>query len=507
MTNAIKENILFVDDEEDILEVATEFFDFKGYQVFTAKNGREAISILESEKIDCCFTDINMPEMDGLELAEYIRKNDNTIPVVIMTGYPSLENTIKTLKNGVVDYLIKPVNLNQVEITVQRVLRERRLFIENILLAKEVEGKERLAKLNKELLYKVEELYTLNRIMSEFTTISTSSELFNKVVDATMEIARADGASFFLVNEAVDKPYEVVSKSSAPNGDLSADSPELRKLIGEIMVDDVPLLISDNRNAGNLPPSIRSFMMVPLKIREKIFGVLTARVTASPNRFTEKDLYYLSFMTNKAAYTIENLALYENIYENLFSTLYAFVKTIEARDPYTQQHSSRVTSIAVAIGKEMRCTNEELDILNFSGMLHDIGKIGIRDDILLKPGRLTAEEFEKIKEHPAIGASIVEQLGLWDREKEIIRCHHERWDGAGYPGGLNKENIPILARILSVADVYDAIASDRAYRKKMEEERILKIINEGAGAQFDPNVVDVFNKLYEDGIILEYTAK
>jgi HD-GYP domain-containing protein (c-di-GMP phosphodiesterase class II) len=140
-------------------------------------------------------------------------------------------------------------------------------------------------------------------------------------------------------------------------------------------------------------------------------------------------------------------------------------------------------------------------------MLHDIGKIGIRDDILLKPGRLTAEEFEKIKEHPAIGASIVEQLGLWDREKEIIRCHHERWDGAGYPDGLKQEKIPLLARILTVADVYDAIASDRAYRGKMEAARILNIINTGAGNQFDPQVVDAFNKLYQDGVILEYTAK
>ena len=505
MSDTNKENILFVDDEEDILEVATEFFDFKGYHVFTAHNGREAVKILEQEKIDCCFTDINMPEMDGLELAEYIRKNDNTIPVVIMTGYPSLENTIKTLKNGVVDYLIKPVNLNQMEICVQRVLRERRLFIENVLLAKEVEGKERLAKLNKELIYKVEELYTLNKIMSEFSTISNSSDLFNKVVDSTIEIARADSANFYLVNDAVDQPYEVVSKAKTPVGDPLADGPVLKELIDEIINDDAPLLISDNQGARGLPAEIRSFMMVPLKIREKIFGVLTAAITNGSSHFNEKDLYYLSFMTNKAAYSIENLALYENIYENLFSTLYAFVRTIEARDPYTQQHSNRVTSIAVAIGKEMNCTTEELDILNFSGMLHDIGKIGIRDDILLKPGRLTEEEFEKIKEHPSIGASIVEQLGLWDREKEIIRCHHERWDGAGYPKGLAKEDIPILARILSVADVYDAIASDRAYRKKMEEARILKIINDGAGSQFDPQVVHVFNHLYQEGVILEFT--
>jgi HD-GYP domain-containing protein (c-di-GMP phosphodiesterase class II) len=156
------------------------------------------------------------------------------------------------------------------------------------------------------------------------------------------------------------------------------------------------------------------------------------------------------------------------------------------------------------LGKQLGCSGEELDILNFAGHLHDIGKIGIRDDILLKPGRLTDEEFEKIKEHPVIGANILEQLGMWEKERQIIRCHHERFDGTGYPDGLKGDQIPFLARILSLADVYDAMASDRAYRKRMEEELILKIINEGAGTQFDPDVVAEFNHVYDQGIILRY---
>ena len=155
--------ILFVDDEDNILSIANEYFNKKGYTVVTAKNGRQAAKILESERIDCCFTDINMPEMDGLELAEHIRMKDNTIPVVVMTGYPSMENTIKTLKNGVVDFLIKPVSLNQMELCLQRVLREQQLFVENILLKKEVESKDRLEKLNRELLDKVKARYASER--------------------------------------------------------------------------------------------------------------------------------------------------------------------------------------------------------------------------------------------------------------------------------------------------------------------------------------------------------
>jgi len=178
--NMNNEKVLFVDDEESILDIASEYFQRKGYQVVTAKNGLEAVKILGDENIDCCFTDINMPEMDGLELAEHIRKTDNTIPVIIMTGYPSLENTLKTLKNGVVDFLIKPVNLNQMEVCLERILRERQLFIENIILKKEVEGKEQLERLNRELLYKVEELNILNKIMSDFITTGSSSDVFKR---------------------------------------------------------------------------------------------------------------------------------------------------------------------------------------------------------------------------------------------------------------------------------------------------------------------------------------
>jgi putative nucleotidyltransferase with HDIG domain len=515
-----KKTILFVDDEESILGITSAYFQRKGYRVVTANNGIEAKKILKQEQVDCCFTDINMPEMNGLELAEHIWVTDNTIPVVIMTAYPSLDNTIRTIQNGVVDFLTKPVNLNQMELCVQRVLSQRQLFIENLLLKKEVESKARLEKLNQELLLKVDELHTLNKIMNVFSTVGISSDVFRRLVDMTVEIAHADESHFFVINEKMKTLIEVTSSSAnkknnvgcknqikvvepmiAEPDDHSSIQTGTYKIIMESVSDEMPLLVSNNNGTYDLPDEILSYMIVPLVIRNKVFGVLTASIKKGEKRFSENDLYYLSFMGHNAGFAIENLALYENIYENLFATLYAFVNTIEARDPYTRQHSNRVTSISIVIGKEMGCTSEELDILNVAGHLHDIGKIGIRDDILLKPGRLTPEEFEKIKEHPVIGANIVKQLGQWDREMEVIRCHHERFDGAGYPDGLKGEEIPFLGRILAVADVYDAVASDRAYRKKMEEEKILKIINEGAGTQFDAAVVKAFLKVYNEGKI------
>jgi putative nucleotidyltransferase with HDIG domain len=523
MDDRKKETILFVDDEESILKVVTEFFKRQGYRILTAGNGAEAMRIIEHEKVDCCFTDINMPVMNGLDLAENIRLHDNTMPVIVMTGYPSLENTIQTIKNGVVDFLIKPVNLKQMELCMQRVLRQRGLFIENVLLKEEVRGKERLELLNQELIYKVEELNILNKIMSKFTSIVSAADVFKRAVDLALDISHADFTNFYVINESVKQPFEVASAivqrvqqdTKQPPADClhgqnraaavpSVDPSSLVHLIMEVVSDEIPLLVSQNNGARGLPKDVLSVMLVPLKIREKVFGVLTAGILGGMVRFSEKDLYYLAFMAQSAAQSIENLALYENIYENLFATLYAFVNAVEARDLYTRQHSSRVTGISLIIGRQLGCTGEELDILNFAGHLHDIGKIGIRDDILLKPGRLTQEEFEKIKEHPAIGANILEQLGMWEKERQIIRCHHERFDGTGYPDGLKAKQIPFLARILSVADVYDAMASDRAYRKRMEERIILKVIHEGSGTQFDPDIVAAFDQAYKKGIISNY---
>ncbi len=497
--------VLVVDDEEGILDVTEGYFQRKGYEVYTAGNGIEALEILNRVKIGCVFTDINMPMMDGLELAEKIRQIESTLPVVVMTGYPSLENSIQTLKNGVVDYLIKPVNLEQMELTLKRILRERELFVENLILKEEIERRERLKKLNEELLERVEEVDTLNRVMEDFSSTDSSYGIFNKVVDLGVEELNADKVFFHIYSEeerslvmmaATDRGIENDTLRSLFEKDLSHTANEF--ILGLLGTDHNPCLISEPGKNERLDDGVCSLMIVPLKIRDKIFGVASAFSFRTEKIFNEKDIYYLNFITRKAASAIENIALYENIYDNLFSTLYAFVTALEVRDLYTRKHSTRVAKYAHMIAKEMGCTEEELDIVNFAGSLHDIGKIGIRDDILLKPGKLTDEEYEKIKEHPVIGADIISKLGLWDREMEIIRHHHERFDGLGYPDGLKGEQIPKLARILFVADSFDAMASDRAYRKRMERDHVINIIRENAGKQFDPVAVTAFLKVADD---------
>jgi len=487
--------ILVVDDEEIIRNIFKEYLgSTKNYTVLTAVDGLEALEIIKREEIDCCFTDLSMPRMDGMELTGKIQAYDNTIPVAVMTGYPSMNNAVKTLKNGVVDFLTKPIKMDQLPLTIERIMKERSLFINNILLREEVEKKEQLLKINQELQQKIKEVETINLILQQLEQSTTSKDLFTILVNLSGEITTCDEAYFCINSQEMKGPAIITSFFRDKNKMMVGGGYIEESVVKKVADDGIPLLISENNGSD-------SVLAIPLKIRSRVFGVLISFIRDGKRHFNEKDLYFLNFLAEKASSLIENLALYENIYENLFSTLYAFVETIEARDPYTKQHSTRVTSYAVSIANSMGCSQEEIDMLNVSGNLHDIGKIGIPDNILLKPGRLTDGEYAVIKRHPAIGSNIIGHFNMWADEQKIIKHHHERWDGKGYPDRLKGEEIPFLSRILSVADVYDALTSDRSYRRKLHDDIAIGMIRENSGAQFAPKIVDVFLNLYEQGKI------
>ena len=494
-------NILVVDDDPMILEGFEDFLGAtRGYSVITANNGAQALALCRSKKVDFCFTDLKMPEMDGIEFISQIHNMDNTIPVVVMTGYPSSDTAIATIKNGVVDFLVKPFKIESVVLTIQNAIEKRDLLVENTLLKEEVKSNRRLVYINRELSDKVSDLKVLNRILQKVDWLGSSTALFDRIVRLSGEITGSDESYFHIFDESLGRPVLVatfIRDDDEPNPNRLACVVDI---LAKRMNEEMPLLMEHPCDWSMKYSDIRSVIATPLKIRENTFGTVTGvmvKEDASP--FSEKDLYYLDFMARRAAFVIENVALYENIYENLFATLYAFVEAIEARDPYTKQHSSRVAEVARTIGQELGCSGEELDRLGFSGQLHDIGKIGIRDSILLKPGPLTKDEFEVIKKHPVIGANIIGHMGLMAEEQKIIRHHHERWDGSGYPDALKGEAIPFLSRILAVADVYDAMASDRAYRKKVADEIIIETIKKNAGTQFDQAIVDGFLRAYAKG--------
>jgi len=487
--------ILAVDDEKNILDLFKKYFESATtYTLLTAGDGHEALEIIKTQEIDCCFTDLSMPGMDGFELAKRINLHDNTIPVIVMTAYPSMDNVIETLKNGMADFLTKPFRMSQILPTIKRVMAARSLFIDNILLKEEADKSKKLLNINRELGQKIKEVETMNLILQELDQATSSKDLLNILVNLSGKITDCDEAHFCFFTQELNG-HAIITSFFRNEDKKIADTKCIEKdIIKKVADDGMPVLIRGNNGNGGI-------VAIPLKIRSQVFGILVSIIRNGKYYFSKKDLYFLNFLTEKASFLIENLALYENIYENLFSTLFAFVETIEARDPYTKQHSTTVSSYAMSIARAYGCSQEEIDKLYIAGNLHDIGKIGIPDKVLLKPGPLTEEEYEIIKKHPVIGSNIIEHLGMWKDEQRIIRHHHERYDGNGYPDCLKGEEISLLARILSVADVYDALATDRSYRKKMSDDDAAKIIMKNAGIQFDYKIVDVFLELHNQGKI------
>jgi len=170
----------------------------------------------------------------------------------------------------------------------------------------------------------------------------------------------------------------------------------------------------------------------------------------------------------------------------------ALSKTVEAKDVYTKGHCERVTEISLKIGMEIGLSDNDLEALEYGAVLHDIGKIGVREDLLNKPGKLTDKEYDQVKTHTTIGFEIIKDIDFMKRVKHIVRNHHERLDGEGYPDRLAGKQVNVLSRVVALADAYDAMTSDRAYRNSMTNDRALSIISDGKGSQFDPELADIF---------------
>ena len=189
--------------------------------------------------------------------------------------------------------------------------------------------------------------------------------------------------------------------------------------------------------------------------------------------------------------------LYTKMRKVYLDTIRALAAAIDAKDPYTKGHSERVAETSVALAQELNLSDRDIENIEYTALLHDIGKIGIADNILGKKSSLTNKEFDKIKEHTVMGAKIIEPVDFLKNSYKAIYHHHEKYNGKGYPDGIKSEDIPILARIIAVADAYDAMGSDRPYRKKLNKDKILKELKDQSGKQFDPKVVKALISVLE----------
>lgn len=337
------------------------------------------------------------------------------------------------------------------------------------------------------------------------------SKITELVIDEIGKIIKFDGISIMLLNRDIAALETVSLKRTvvgSPSRFFWADTSHLNNrhismklgegLAGNVAVSGKGEIVNDVSSdprfaVGDSP--ISSIICVPLKIKDKIIGVINVH-SESPYSYTAESLKLLTTLSSQVAIAIENARLHEDLRETFLATIETLAETIEKRDPYTAGHTKMVSEYSLAMGEEIGLSEARLDRLRLSSILHDIGKIGIRDDILLKKGKLSDEEVAEMKKHAQYGHEILSPIS---QLKDILdggKYHHERYDGQGYPDGLKGEEIPIEARIIAIADSYDAMTSDRPYRQGLSREVAREELIRCSGTQFDPEIVETFLKKF-----------
>lgn len=500
--------ILIVEDDPVLSELLREYLqqlDHERVQVCLA--AREAFTAIKEDIYDCAFVDLRLPDMDGLQLLEIFKKQDPTLPIVMMSGYPTMVYTIEAMRKGASDFLTKPFTLQDMALALERVTKERRLLLENLSLKLECQAREQLKIVNRELEEKVQEQAKLFEISGEIDEIRSSEDLYPRIVYLASRLTAAKKAGFFILppdQNSLMLISEYGIEDNQPQHRIIRVPKDRLKTILDSMTSSHALVsaeeLLDEARLKSWALEKMSLSCWPLRIRGELFGFLATSCNGTTRDLPQTEVKLLDFLMKKSSLAIENMALYESMIRNFYGILKSLVNALEAKDLYTGKHSERVTRYAVQIARRLGCPADQVETLQTVGYLHDIGKIGLADNILNKPGLLTYEEFEIVKKHPSLGESIVEELGLSPDERAIIRHHHERWDGDGYPDGLAGKEIPLMARIIMVADAFDAMTSKRAYRDTMSKAEALQELTANSEKQFDGDVVQAFVNASDDDI-------
>jgi hypothetical protein len=343
------------------------------------------------------------------------------------------------------------------------------------------------------------ELGLLHRLANQLLLSHDNSELWQKTLCWLAEKMPAQCVAI-VPNHKLDYAAGLSAELKC-HGACPIIRSELEDLVEKLRpaVTKAPLVL--NRLETSLPtwhlPEISELICVPIPGRSEPFGWLFALNINDPEEsdlreFTSVETQLLSSVATILGIHSNNLQLNHEQSELLASAVKALTSAIDAKDGYTAGHSDRVAQISVMLAKKLGLGIEEQETIYLAGLLHDIGKIGIDDQVLKKPGKLTDEEYDQIKLHPQCGYDILKGVKQLEDVLPLVLHHHEAWNGRGYPHGLEADATPLMARIVAVADSYDAMSSDRSYRAGMSDEKLDSILREGAGSQWDPQVVEAF---------------
>jgi response regulator RpfG family c-di-GMP phosphodiesterase len=488
----------------------------EGYQLETAANGPEALEKAAAILPDVILLDVMMPDMDGMEVCRRLRADPKLaeMPIVMVTALSDDESRVQGIEAGADDVISKPFSAAELRARVRTITRLNRYR----RLAEERQQRQQAEAVTRRQL---ERLASLHAIDMDITTHLDLRTLLENLVEQIHRRIHVDIVAVLRFNpERQRLEYAALhgaDPASYPLADLpleqtlSGQALLRRKLIystnmdqqhngnGELHIGPAatvsPEVVQMLLAAPTLPQlqqaGIESSYAVPLITRGQIKGVLALlhRSHVAPDADW---LEFLEILGGQAAVALDNADLFEHLQRSYDATLEGWVRALDLRDKETEGHSQRVTEVSVRLACAMGLDEEEIEHLRRGALLHDIGKLGIPDQILLKPGPLTAEEWAIMRTHPTLAYQWLSPIEYLRPALDIPYCHHEKWDGSGYPRGLAGEQIPLAARIFAVVDVWDALSSDRPYRARWSDEKVHQYLLEQAGSHFDVCVVETF---------------
>ena len=448
-----EKNILVADDQQEVCDLIKQMLEIEGYTIFQAFNGKEALEVVQNSPIDVAILDIKMPVMDGIEALKKIKQMDASIEVLITTGYSDFKTLKQTVDDyGAFDYLSKPFKRDELIHVVHNAFLKRDFNLQK----DRTDLKGRITQLEKDFIKK-------NRELRE--TQIKYKNIIEENADSIIIVTK-DGIVRF-VNSAGEALF----------------GKKREKLLGRSF--GFPLMAGETTE---------------IEIISKDGNVRTVEARLSETEW-EGDMAYLASLrdiTDRKQMEEQLQQSLSNIKKSMEGTIQVVSMIVEKKDPYTAGHQQRVADLARAIAEEMGLSKERIEGIYMTGVIHDLGKVSIPTEILSKPGKITATEFELIKNHAQEGYNILEKIEFPWPVAKIVQQHHENIDGSGYPLGLSGKEILLEARIMCVADVVEAMASHRPYRPALGIDTALKEISHKKGILYDPEVVDACLTLFNE---------
>jgi putative nucleotidyltransferase with HDIG domain len=468
--------VLLVDAQARVLRFMAFAFASNDCLVSTASNAESALDFLAREPCDLVVTDLDLPGTSGMDLLTAVKMQHPTLPVVLTTGSQSLDSAVLALRQQAYDYLKKPFTVEEVQQLVGRIRADRQRARELAPAAPPAEEAERRRSALNEL-----------SLIGDLALQGLDTGAFvEKALDHVVLGLTSGGVAVLLLRD--EDGHVTVSR----NGD--------RTLTDWLFAVLEPAVESLFGAPEHLPVELGSpaqgFAALAVVIPDGVrpLGVL-AVARGEDATFSADERELLLAYGRLLAVSLQKIVLNEQLEANLIDTISSFVVALEAKDTYLKGHSARVSLYVGEIAKVMGLSTAQTALARRAGVLHDLGKLVLRESIYQKPGALTYEGSALMRGHPLVGADILKPLRFLAHEAEAICRHHERYDGAGYPGGLKGEQIPLAARLIAVADAFDAMTSSRPYRAAMPIEGALEQIRKNAGTQFDPVVTQAFGRI------------